>query len=169
LLLVTNLVPLPKPPILLVDRGKSGVEMEAVDSAHEFVPANFLGYLGQHPELITPERLRSGEPATLHFWYRGSPVVMVPTGDQARVSQTDPPMTVARMTMVQVDPEGRLVSMAVVPPQVDPVPAQQTPPIDWRPFGPRDSTAAFARSPPSTPRIMPTAVGLDRPAAGFPD
>src|SRR6185503_17865494 len=123
--LVTNLVPLPKPPILLVERAKqilamAGQEGHTVDAAHGFVPANFLGYLGEHPNLLTPERLRSGDPATLHFWYRGSPVVMVPTGDQDRVSQTDPPMTVARMSMVQVDPDGRLVSMAVVPPQVDP-------------------------------------------------
>jgi predicted Ser/Thr protein kinase len=139
-LLITSIAPLPKPPILLVERAKqilamAGQGRKTIDSAYGFVPANFLGYLGQHPDLLTPERLRSGEPATLHFWYRGSPVVMVPAGDQDRVSQTDPPMTVADMNMVQVDPDGRLVSMAVVPPQVDPAPAGPPPaPIDWRPF-----------------------------------
>ena len=139
-LLVTSIAPLPKPPILLVDRAKqilamAGQGRNSVDSAYGFVPANFLRYLGQHPELLTPQLLHSGEPAMLHFWYRGSPVVMVPTGDQDRVSQSDPPMTVADMTMVQVDPDGRLVSMAVVPPQLDPVPAGAAPAaIDWRPF-----------------------------------
>ena len=48
---------------------------------------------------------------------------MVPTGDQNNVSQTDPPMTVAGMNMVVLDPEGRLVSLAVVPPQLDSAPA----------------------------------------------
>ena len=138
--LVTSIVPLPKPPILLVERAKqilasAGQGTHTIDSAYEFVRANYLGYLSDHPELLTPERLRSGEPATLHFWYRGSPVVMVPTGDQNNVSQTDPPMTVAGMNMVVLDPEGRLVSLAVVPPQLDSTPAPlQATPIDWKPF-----------------------------------
>jgi serine/threonine-protein kinase len=140
-MLVTSIVPLPKPPMLLVERAKqillaAGHGRDAVDSAHAFMPANFLGYLETHPELNTPQRLRSGEPATLHFWYRGSPIVMVPTGNQVRVSQTDPPMTVADMSMVVLDPEGRLVSMAVVPPQLDPPPVSGPPPgpVDWKPL-----------------------------------
>ncbi|HEX9367057.1 MAG TPA: serine/threonine-protein kinase, partial [Vicinamibacterales bacterium] len=139
--LLTSIIPLPKPPLLLVERAKEILESvghtdTAIDSAHGFMEANFLGYLASHPELLTPARLRSGDPATLHFWYRGSPVVMVPTGNQSRVSQTDPPMTVADMTMVVLDPSGRLVSMAIVPPQLDPPPsapsAQPLAPIDWR-------------------------------------
>jgi predicted Ser/Thr protein kinase len=179
--LVTNLVPLPKPPILLVERAKqilamAGQEGHTVDSAHGFVPANFLGYLGQHPNLLTPERLRSGDPATLHFWYRGSPVVMVPTGDQDRVSQNDPPMTVARMSLVQVDPEGRLVSMAVVPPQLDPqTPAETaTPgPIDWRPFfeaAGLDLTAFTSVAPEWTPaHYADSRTAWIGPQPGFPD
>jgi serine/threonine-protein kinase len=176
---VTNLVPLPKPPILLVERAKQILAMagqagHTVDSAHGFVQANFLGYLGQHPDLLTPERLRSGDPATLHFWYRGSPVVMVPTGDQDRVSQNDPPMTVARMSLVQVDPEGRLVSMAVVPPQVDSTGTGQPPaPIDWRPFfeaAGLDLTAFSAVAPEWTPaHYADSRTAWIGPQPGFPD
>jgi len=60
---------------------------------------------------------------------------MVPTGDQDRVSPSDPPMTTSTMTMVYLDPEGRLIRLSVVPPQVDPpsssAPAAQ---INWKPL-----------------------------------
>src|SRR5207247_886415 len=81
-MLLTNLVPLPKPPMLLVDRAKQILGTlgypAGVDSAHAFMPAGYLGYIGEHPELGSRERLATGVPATLHFWYRTSPTVMVP-------------------------------------------------------------------------------------------
>jgi serine/threonine-protein kinase len=112
-----------------VDRAKQILDTlghsPGVDSAHAFVPANFLGYINQHPELGTRERLATGRPAALHFWYRGSPTVMVPTGDRDRVSLDDPPMTISEMSTVVTDPEGRLIRLAVVPPQLDPPPSPQ--------------------------------------------
>jgi hypothetical protein len=125
--LVTSIVPLPKPPIILVERAKEilgsiGYKPGA-DYAYGFVPANFLGYAGRHPELVTRQRLASGTPAALHFWYRDSPAVMIPTGDRDRVSLDDPAFTISGMSIVVIDPQGRLIRLAVVPPQFDPAPA----------------------------------------------
>jgi serine/threonine-protein kinase len=122
--LITNIVPLPKPPVLLIDRAKQILASlgysPGIDSAHGFVSANFLGYTNQHPELATRERLSTGRPAAVHFWFRGSPTVMLPSGDQDRVTLDDPPLVVSDMSSVVMDPEGRLIRLSVVPPQLDP-------------------------------------------------
>ena len=146
---VTNIVPLPKPPVLLAERarqilGSLGYPAD-VDSAHSFTVANFLGYLTDHPELGGRERLATGSPAALHFWYRGSPTLMVLASDRDRVTPDEPPMTTSGMSMVVMDPEGRLIRLAVVPPQLDPPSPQggfggtspSTPPpqsVDWQPL-----------------------------------
>ena len=36
--------------------------------------------------LAVAAALPGGDPAALHFWYRGSPTVMIPTGDRSRVT-----------------------------------------------------------------------------------
>jgi len=139
--LVTSMVPLPKPPLLLSERAKeilawAGQGRNTIDSAHGFVPTDYLTYLAKHPDLAARDRLQSGQPSALHFWHRGSPIVMVPTADLDRVSMTDPPMTISDMTLVLLDPEGRLIRMSVVPKQVDPPPqnASPEPAIDWKPL-----------------------------------
>ncbi len=135
-MLVTSIVPMPKPPLLLVERAKQILASvgysPGVDSAHNIVPADFLGHAGQHAELAARERLATGRPAAVHFWYRGSPTVMVPTGDRDRVSLDDPPATVSDMTTVVTDPEGRLIRMSVVPPQLDP--GAKPAPVNWKPL-----------------------------------
>jgi serine/threonine-protein kinase len=147
--LVTSIVPLPKPPLLLIERAReilasAGQNQIAVDSAHGFFETDYLTYLKKRPDLATRERLQGGQPATLHFWYRGSPTAMVPTGNEDRVKIADPPATTSSMTMVYLDPEGRLIRMSVVPPQVDPPsPSPQndsgaggtaSPSVNWKPL-----------------------------------
>jgi serine/threonine-protein kinase len=127
--LVTSIVPMPKPPLLLVERAReilaaAGQAHPASDFAFGFFEPDYVNYLKKHPELNTRERLRSGQPPLLHFWYRGSPTVMIPTGNKDSVTTSDPPMTTSGMTMIYTDPEGRLIRMSVVPPQVDPSVAQ---------------------------------------------
>jgi serine/threonine-protein kinase len=121
---VTSLVPMPKPPVVLVERAKEILASighpAGADSAWGFVPANFLGYIGKHQELGMRDRLASGTPAALQFWYRGSPTVMVPSSDHDRVTLDDPAFNVSSMTEVLIDPQGRLIRVAVIPPQIDP-------------------------------------------------
>jgi serine/threonine-protein kinase len=137
--LITSVVPMPKPPLLLVERAReiltlAGQEHPIADSAFGFFEPDYRTYLIKHPELDNREHLRSGQPPLLHFWYRGSPTVMVPTGNQDRVSTSDPPMTISTMTMVYTDPEGRLIRMSVVPPQVDPPSSSPPQQVNWKPL-----------------------------------
>jgi eukaryotic-like serine/threonine-protein kinase len=121
--LVTSLIPMPKPPVILAERAKEVLAAighpPGVDSAYGFMPANSLSYIGKHPEFGIRERLAAGQPAALHFWYRGSPTVMIPHNSEPRVTQDDPVFNISGMTLVVLDPEGRLVRMAAVPPQAD--------------------------------------------------
>jgi len=134
--LVTSKVPMPKPPLILAERAKEILGAigykPGIDSADNFMPANVLGYSGKHPDVITPARLASGTPAALHFWYRGSPTLMVPQTGHDQVTQDDPAFEISGMTLVVVDPEGRLVRFAAVPPQLDPGWQPQT--ADWKPL-----------------------------------
>jgi tRNA A-37 threonylcarbamoyl transferase component Bud32 len=163
--LVTSIVPMPKPPLLLIQRAReiltvAGQDHPIADSAFGFFEPDYLGYLRKHPELDTRERVQSGQPAMLHFWYRGSPTVMVPTGNQDRVSTSDPPMTISTMTMVYTDPEGRLIRLSVVPPQIDPPSPQNgsggasPPPVNWKPLF-EAAGLDFAQFAPATPEWTP--------------
>jgi serine/threonine-protein kinase len=127
---------MPKPPVILAERAKEILGSigykPAVDSAHGFMPSNYLGYSGRHFDRDTPARLASGQPAALHFWYRGSPTVMVPQDTRDLVSQDDPAFEISDMTLVVLDPEGRLVRMAAIPPQFDRGWVSQA--ADWKPL-----------------------------------
>ena len=152
--MITSLVPMPKPPILLVERAKEILtsigHSPGVDSAYSIVPANFLGYAVRQ-KLATREQLAKGNPAALHFWYRGSPTVMIPTGDRNQITSEDPPMVVSGMSAVVIDPEGRLIRLAVVPPQVDPP----------SPQGGSGGTSASAAPAATDWKILFDASGLD--------
>ena len=90
--LVTSLVPLPKPPMLLVERAKEILATVGYPPGDRLGARVRAGQLPRLPRRSTrswsrPSGCGSGEPATLHFWYRGSPTVMVPTGDADSVTQ----------------------------------------------------------------------------------
>jgi serine/threonine-protein kinase len=127
---------MPKPPVLLAERAKEIVGAigykAGIDSAHGFMPANFLGYAARHQDPKVRARLFTGQPAALHFWYRGSPTLMVPQDSRDQVTQDDPAFEISDMTLVVLDPEGRLVRMAAIPPQFDRGWTAQA--ADWKPL-----------------------------------
>ena len=117
---------LEKPPEVLADRAREvtrrlGYDDPPVDTARGFrAAADYLRYAREKGEgPATRQRLRTGRPPGLLFWYRTSPRPMVPTGGQERVTTSDPPMTITNMRAVVLDSEGRLVEFSAVPPQLD--------------------------------------------------
>jgi serine/threonine-protein kinase len=79
-------------------------------------------------------RLQSPEhPPAIRFWYRESPEALSTVGLTDAVTPTDPPPLVPGMAMAVLDPGGRLVEYAMVPPDtVAPAPPDAA--LDWAPL-----------------------------------
>lgn len=81
--------------------------------------------------------LASGRPAPVRFWYRSSPRYFEPlaffggTLLPGIVTGDDPPADVSGMLKVDLDMQGRLLSLAAVPPQFEDPPGQPQP-FDWK-------------------------------------
>ena len=73
--------------------------------------------------------LAGGQPAPLKFWYRESPRVLNPA-PSLRVSWSDPPFNRSAMVRMQLDMQGRLLQLEVMPPEVEKSPAAAAAP-DW--------------------------------------
>jgi serine/threonine-protein kinase len=56
-----------------------------------------------------------GYPGAIHFFYRESPIALVPHLPELRVIPDNPALTVPGMAEVRLDPRGRLVGLAVGP------------------------------------------------------
>ena len=115
------------------------------------------------------DRLKTGRPVALGFWYRQSPRYLVPFNRQ-EVTQLDPPRTVAGMASVSLDGSGRMIGFTGTPPQtveaagarpfdwsrvfaeagLDPPDFRQTEP-KWTPLEPFDERAAWEGTHPAQP------------------
>src|SRR5262249_42136494 len=74
-------------------------------------------------------KLHASRPETYYLWYRTSPRTLVPFGNENPVTGLNPPLTTSGMTLVVVDPLGRLVELAAVP---DPAQREAAPFTDWK-------------------------------------
>jgi serine/threonine-protein kinase len=79
-------------------------------------------------------------PPLLRFWYRESPRPLAPESffgpisGGGKVTRLDPPPHISGMKTLELDPQGRLVSLSVIPPQVDAAAAQRRDSaVDWLP------------------------------------
>jgi hypothetical protein len=100
------------------------------------------------------ERLRTGQPAVVGFWYRQSPRPLLPYNARV-VERHDPPHTVSGMAGVWLDTRGRLIYFYGVPPQVLEPPAASPAPFDWTPLlAEAGLDAASLR--PAEPKWLPT-------------
>ena len=104
-------------------------------------------------------RLRTAVPPAAYFWYRESPVPLVPTSSVGRTGSFNPPMTRAGMAFVRLDPSGRLFMFVAVPPEYSESPG---------PWGEADWPALFRQAgldvadfAPEAPRWTPPNVAAD--------
>jgi hypothetical protein len=133
-------VPLETPPDALAQRARdillsAGYSDPPVDTAMGFYPGkDFLGYIEEHDKSRT--RWNHLETGAFVFWYRSSPRPLAALSFfsrapvQGSVWTDDPPLDVSGMTLVSLNPEGRLTELIAVPPQVD-KPAGPGPPPNW--------------------------------------
>ncbi|MGE5245338.1 MAG: serine/threonine-protein kinase, partial [Betaproteobacteria bacterium] len=132
---ITALVPLEKPPAVLIDHiqqmtASFGYTDAPADSAYGFaVPPDSPAWAqstSRRPDWWSS--LASASPPALVFWYRTSPRPMAPSRPVAEVTPTDPPTDVSGMLTVLTDTRGRLVEFHAAPPQFDPSSAPAPPP-----------------------------------------
>ena len=136
-------VPLEKPPEELAGRAREilqsvGYSEPPVDTAMGFYEGNeFLRYIAEHDKSKT--RWDHLETGAFVFWYRGSPRPLAALATfsgaliQGSVWTDDPPLDVSGMTLVQLNPRGRLTQLIAVPPQVEkPAGAASSP--NWAPL-----------------------------------
>src|ERR1041384_1614971 len=130
-------VPLNKSPEVLKDRAtelvkKFGYTAPFADSAYGMaLDRGYLNYVHENDQ--SPgrwNRLRTGQPASIYFWYRQSPRPFdVSHGGQ--VIENEPAQDLPGLTTITLDTLGRLRSFAAVPPDKGPF---STAEADWSPL-----------------------------------
>ena len=130
-------VPLNKSPEVLKDRAaelvkKFGYTATPLDSAYGMgLDRDYLKYV--HDNDQSPNRwnrLSSGQPAAIYFWYRQSPRPFE-VNDGGQVIEDEPAQDLSGMTTMTLDTTGRLRSLNTVPPAKSSNPAAAT---DWSPL-----------------------------------
>jgi serine/threonine-protein kinase len=119
--------PMNKPPATLAEDARRilrslGHDGPVADTAHGFrVDYGYLGYVEENDS--SPDRwdrLASGQPPAIFFWYRESPRLLVPRRRGTEiVTQHDPMEHYSGEVNIDLDTEGRLRWLRVVPPQRD--------------------------------------------------
>jgi serine/threonine-protein kinase len=155
-------LPLPHSPDVLAAKARDtlerlGFDKQPEDTATGFaVDEDYVRWVqGQQTRNRWDGPVLTRPAAALRFWYRGSPRSLEPenffgTAGTGNVSRDDPPLSLSDMTLVELDTEGRLLSLAIVPPQVDdaaPAPAE----VDWTPL-----YAAAGLDPQRFKSVLPT-------------
>lgn len=132
-------VPLNKSPEVLRDRAaelvkKFGYTTAPADSAFGMgVDRGYLDHIQQTDRSLSRwDKVSSGQPAAIYFWYRDSPRPFKLTSE-GMVTELAPARDVPGMTTVTLDTLGRLRSFHAVPPQKTAVPDQTTT-TDWSPL-----------------------------------
>jgi hypothetical protein len=136
-------VPLEKPPEALAERARDilqnvGYSEPPVDTAMGFYEGDaFLRYIEEHDKSKT--RWDHLETGAFVFWYRGSPRPLASSNmfsiapGLGVLWTDDPPLDVSGMTLVELNPLGRLTHFIAIPPQVE-KPAGVAPSPDWAPL-----------------------------------
>jgi hypothetical protein len=127
-------VPLEKSVQGLKERGAEVARKFGYDSATDsaygfFVHGDYLNYIKANDRSPNRwDRLKTGRPVALGFWYRQSPRYLVPLSKE-NITQVDPPRTVPGMANVMLDGAGRMIGFIGTPPQTMDAAAAQG--FDW--------------------------------------
>jgi serine/threonine protein kinase len=79
---------------------------------------DLYNFLEDRLDALNPKDvLRNGQPALMYFWYRQSPLPLVPYDTQF-IDMDDPPNEIPGMVRMNLDTEGRLIYFDAVPEQV---------------------------------------------------
>jgi hypothetical protein len=136
-------VPLEKPPEALAERARDilrgiGYSEPPVDTAMGFYEGDaFLRYIKEHDKSKT--RWNNLDTGAFVFWYRGSPRPLASSNmfsiapGLGVLWTDDPALDVSGMTLVELNPLGRLTHFIAIPPQVE-KPAGVAPSPDWVPL-----------------------------------
>jgi hypothetical protein len=133
-------VPLTKPPSVLLDHAEElrrsfGYADTPIDRSSALTyNDDYLDWARRNGSGQTHwQDLAAGRPEALLFWYRTSPITLVPNNRLNIPDSGDPPLNTAGMTLLWTDTNGRLLSFFAVAPQVE-----KPPPVsgaaDWRPL-----------------------------------
>jgi serine/threonine-protein kinase len=120
-------VNMPKRPEVLVQDAREilesiGHDSEVVDSAHGFTfsYAYLLHIKTTDDSPDRWQRLASNQPPAVMFWYRQSPrYLAADTWYRESIQAYDPEMEFSGEALVNLDPEGRLRWLEILPPQMD--------------------------------------------------
>src|SRR5450631_955258 len=135
---------LDQPPEVLRQKARDiiaqlGYDKRPADSAHGLYNNGDMIENIEKTDKPRPDwnRILSGRPAPLQYWYRQSPRYMVPSGFQdvmltpGIMQNSDPPEIVSGMVNVELDPQGRLIYLLAIPPEVESTGNGSSPVFDW--------------------------------------
>ena len=161
--------PFDKPPAALEQKARDllqsfGYTEPPVDRVHGFSYDTEFQQYGEQKEApaVYRAQLAKGRPALIRYWYRQSPQYLETTAPNTPVTLGDPPPIRSGMVTLILDPQGRLIELAAVPPQIE-----KTPPASRAPDWAGLFTAAgldLARFTPVDPEWLPL-VSFDARAA----
>jgi serine/threonine-protein kinase len=133
-----RLVPLDKPPAVLVDRveqisGALGYDEKPGDRMWGLqTDYNYLEHIRNTDESADRwDRLSTGQPAAIRFRYRSSLHSMAPEHVNGRIAWNDPPFLEPGMIRARLDPQGRLILFEAVPPGRDAAGERAPSAPDW--------------------------------------
>ena len=134
---ISNRMPLDLPPAVLVDRAEQalaalGYTEAAADTRSGFYPdGDYFRHVREESTAVGGPDPFATRPFGLRFYYRTSPRRLVPNNPMADVTANDPPLTISGMTIMSMDPAGRLDGFSAIPPQRTQAAAQPPPATDW--------------------------------------
>ena len=135
---LSAIVPLPKSPELLVADAQRILEELGLPTPQRDATYGFKRDVAYIDDLMEKDRshdwlalLARTQPAVLRFWYRESPVPLIPKGTGGlSVTPDDPSVTTPGMVLLETDSSGRLLRLEAVPPDFEETPTRNVE-TDW--------------------------------------